>query len=1024
MDTRSGIIRAPVSALFVFLFAMQFAIAADAQDAPTISFNREIRPILADRCFRCHGPDADARESEMRLDIREDAIDKAFTPGDSFASRLIDRITDDDPEKRMPPPEMGDALTEPQIELLADWIDEGATYEQHWSYVSPKRPKLPDVQNADWCVNPIDRFVLARLEEKGYTPSSDATPANIVRRLHFDILGLPATPKNRDQYGTTTHESYVDQLLTSPHYGERMAIGWLDLVRYADSTGYHGDEFWDMYPYRDYVINAFNNNKPFDTFTIEQLAGDLLPGATEEQQIATAYNRLNQVTTEGGANREEYRIKYASDRARTTASTWLGATIGCAECHDHKFDPISMRDFYSFTAFFADVEDPGTYMPGQHYPPFLELPTEDQTANISRLTKAIADARSHIQAVTPELETARAEWEKELRSDIRARDDDWTVANLIEAQPKNETTLTITESGTVLASGEIPLYDVYTVKMNTTLPRITGIRLEVLDHPNYFRKERVVAPTANYKLSEIEVKHGQTIVPLAAAEADIEAVNQNGPASAIDHDLQTGWAPALIFHPGPHQIVFTFAEAIDVIANRSLEVALHFDSIPFNQIEHFRLSLTSTDNPRLGPRDGIPSNVAEFVLQGKGKRSPIGERSVLTYYQSIAPLTESSRVRLLESSVELNGLNASVARLPTTNSIEPRTVHILTRGNWMNPTEEAISPGTLSCMPKPKTIDRRLNRLDLAQWLVSDSNPLTARVFVNRLWNQFFGNGLSSVLDDLGSQGEWPTHPDLLDWLAVEFVESGWDVKHMVRLITSSRAYQQSSSPRHDLAEIDPYNRLYARQYRARIDAELIRDNALGVSGLLNPAGGGRSVFPYQPEGYYAHTNTQTISRLGYETEENENQFRRGLYVIWKRSFLHPSLQAFDAPSREECTAQRPASNTPLQALVLLNDPTYVEAARAFAENIVRDGGATLETKLRWAFDRALLRSPTPSEIELLTKLYESHRLQYEADTESARALLTIGVHPVPKEDNLAEIAAWTSVARSLLNLHETVTRS
>ncbi len=1008
----------------VALIAVQLAFSVHAADDAPISFNREIRPILAERCFRCHGPDAHARKSELRLDVRDDAIQKAFTPGDAASSRLLHRITHDDLERRMPPPEMGDALTEDEIDLIADWIDEGAPYEQHWAYVQPTRPNVPEVQQTAWPANPIDHFILARLEAEGIEPSPDASPTTLTRRMHFDLLGLPATPADRDRYRESDHAAYVDRLLASPHFGEQMAIGWLDLVRYADSTGYHGDEFWDMFPYRDYVINAFNENKPFDVFTIEQLAGDLIADAKQEHQIASAYNRLNQVTTEGGANRDEYRIKYASDRARTTASTWLGATIGCAECHDHKFDPISTREFFSFTAFFADVEDPGAYMPGQHYAPYLELPSPDQASELDRLTKALNAANSRIKTKSPELLSAQVEWEARLRDEIRARDDEWATVTDTRVEAKNETTLAVTAPGTVLASGETPFLDVYTVTINTDLPRVTGIRLEALDHENYRRNGRAVLGSAVYNLSEIEVRvHGE-LVPLASAKADIALTEKFDVAAAIDGDDRTGWAPPVSLFPGPHQAVFAFAEPVATTPNTPLEIALHFTSLPFNQIEHFQLTVTDVDTPELGPRDGIPKDVVDYVLKGAENRTRQGNQRVTTFYQNIGPATKDDRIQLIRYTKELQDLKSSIPKIPITKSQEPRTVHILTRGDWMNPSDETVTPAVPSCLPPPRDTSGRLDRMDLANWIVSDSNPLTARVFVNRLWKHFFGTGLSNVLDDLGSQGEWPTHPELLDWLAVEFMDSGWDVKHMVRLMTTTHAYRQSSAPRYDLVDRDPYNRLYARQHRARIPAELVRDNALSVSGLLNPARGGRSIFPYQPEGYYDHTNTQTNSRLTYETEQTDNQFRRGLYVIWKRSFLHPSLQAFDAPTREECTAQRPESNTPLQALVLLNDPTYVEAARTFAERIVSGGGVTLDAKLNWAFEQAVLRPPAAGEVDVLSQLYERHRNQYDADPDAARELLSIGIHPMPGDDQLTEIAAWTSVARTLLNLHETVTRS
>jgi hypothetical protein len=597
-----------------------------------------------------------------------------------------------------------------------------------------------------------------------------------------------------------------------------------------------------MWPYRDYVIRAFNENKPFDEFTREQLAGDLLPDANRDTLVASGYNRLNQITAEGGAQPKEYEAIYAADRVRTTGSVWLGLTMNCAQCHDHKYDPISAADFYRFAAFFADVEERSVYGGGGPWEPVLTLPSPEQEARLARLDRNLARERSDYEAATPERAAAQAAWEAAVLADPAAAG---------------------------------------------ALPEAVAVAL------------------------------------------------QKAPAERGAEDL------ALI-------------------------------------AKHFRETAPALEKTR-------------------------------------------RRIRTLEKArAEL------VAEIPTTMITralpEPRTVRLLHRGNWMDESGPVMAPGVPAFLP-PLQAGGRATRLDLANWILAEENPLTARVFVNRLWALFFGTGLSKVLDDLGGQGEPPSHPDLLDWLALEFRDSGWDVKHMVRLLVTSEAYRRSVNAPAGVVERDPYNRLLARQAPSRLPAEFVRDNALAIAGLLSPQVGGRSVFPYQPEGYWDNCNTFR-GPLIYTTDEGEQQYRRGLYTIWKRSFLHPSLLAFDAPTREECVAERPRSNTPLQALVLLNDPTHVEAARAFAERIYREGGREVSDRLDWAALRALSRRLSPRETGALAALLHRHYEDYSANPEAAAALVATGQWPVPEDIPTPELAAWTSVARALLNLHETITRS
>jgi hypothetical protein len=745
-----------------------------------VRFNRDVRPILTDNCFLCHGPDKNHRKADLRLDIREDAIKAgALVPGKPDKSPLIERICSDEPQQLMPPPRSNKKLTEQHKALLKRWIAEGAEYEGHWAFLKPVKPAVPEGSSG------IDFLVGQRLAQLGLKPAAEADRRTLARRLSFDLLGLPPTPEEVDAFvadpSPDAYAKYIEKLLASPHYGERMAQGWLDVVRFADTIGYHSDNPRNVWPYRDWVIKAFNQNKPFDRFTVEQLAGDLLPNATLDQKVASCFNRLLLTTEEGGAQAKDYEARMLADRVRAVGTVWLGQTLGCCQCHDHKFDPSTQRDFYALGAFFADIKEAaiGRREPG------LAVGSAKDAAELNRL------------------------------------------------------------------------------------------------------------------------------------QAEVDRLTKETKARPKDPDLQA---------------------------------------------------------------------------------------------------------KLAAAKKALADLEKQVPRCLVSESGPPRTVRLLPRGNWQDESGPIMQPALPAYLVPGKTDGgKRLTRLDLAEWIVSKDNPLTARVFVNRLWKQFFGIGLCKTLDDLGLQGEWPAYPELLDWLAVDFQEHGWDVKRTVRQIVLSRTYRQTSTASKELLARDPDNRLLARQGRFRLDAEQVRDNALTISGLLVRKIGGPSVKPYQPDGYWENLNFPTRT---YTPDRGEDQYRRGLYTWWQRSFLHPSMVAFDAPSREECCAERNRSNIPQQALVLLNDPTYVEAARVFAGRILTEGGPDAEARLRYAWRRALQRSPRPEESATCRQLLERHLAQYSADPKAAEALLKVGFAPNPANLQPAELAAWTSVARVLLNLHETITRN
>ncbi len=829
-------------------------LAADGPIPTKIAYNRDVRPILADTCFKCHGFDKNTRKADMRLDVREAAVAKMddifpIVPGKPDASEVWKRIITKDEDDVMPPKEEHRQLSVRDREVIRKWIEQGAEYQPHWAYLTPVRPAVPDENEAGFSRNAIDAFVLARQRGQGVKHAPEADPATLCRRLYLDVTGLPPKQTDVDAFvqsairnPQSAIETLVEKLLASEHFGERMAVWWLDLVRYADTAGYHSDNPRNVWPYRDYVIRAFNANKPFDQFTLDQIAGDLLPGSTLDQKVASGYNRLTLTTEEGGAQAKQYEAKSVTDRVKSIGTTWLAQTFMCAECHDHKFDPITARDFYSLGAFFADIKESAI---GRREDGMI-VADAAALAKLATLDDTLAQKRAALAERVKADEAALLQWENDLRTRI--------VAN-----PKNH-----------------------------------GIAKEIADALAVEKTKR------NAK----------------QAQAVVEYVQHNQPQIA------------------PVRAALDAAEA---------ERKKFFDSLPKTLV--------------------------------------------------------------------------SVSTAP-----EFRTVRILPRGDWMNDKGDAVSPATpayLTAAQKPAG-GARLSRLDLAQWLVSRGNPLTARALVNRLWKQFYGIGLVKTLEDLGTQGEVPPNQPLLDWLAVEFMESGWDVKHIVKLMVTSGAYRQSSIAPKELLARDPDNRDIARQSRWRLDAEFVRDNALSISGLVVHTLGGPSVKPYQPDGYWENLNFPVRK---WEDDKDANQWRRGLYVWWQRSYVHPAMLAFDAPTREECAADRVRSNIPQQALVLLNDPEFVEAARAFAARILKNGGSTPEARIAWAWREATGRSAKPAEIETLRALLERQRAVLAQDAGAAGAIIKVGHLPAPAEISPLDLAAYTTVARAILNLHETVTR-
>ena len=995
----------------LFSFALLFGFSVTAPAADDLTYNRDIRPILSDKCFACHGPDENAREAELRLDIRDDAIAaEAFVPGDADASDLVYRIFSDDEDDVMPPSDEHRQLTAKERDLLKRWVEQGAKYEKHWAFLPVERPEVAAKGPAA-----VDHFVGARLAIEKLKRLPEADVATLARRLNFDLIGLPPTPADVARLKEKGLEAYVDELLASPHFGERMAIEWLDAVRYADTVGYHGDQLREASPFRDFVIQAFNDNKPFDQFTIEQIAGDLLPDATLWQKVAAGYNRLNQVSGEGGIQDAEYLAKYQAERVRTTSSAWLGVTLACAECHDHKFDPFLTKDFYSFAAYFSDILEKGAWNGDGSYQedekrfaaegivfaqfgPTLQVPTEEEQKKIKDLEQALAAHKAKLAETPPGVEAGAINWAKqqqEVLLSLGPRD----FTYLDERGEKHQVG---TKGFTFVAAdkGKVHSGSVARKQQDKAL----------VQH---------IADAAKQPLELVEGDVLYSYVWLDPENPPTQVMLQFNPGGkGWSHRAYWG-ADDIPFGKGAdseaHRRLGDLPRAgewvrLEVnIAKVGLKAGDKLTNLAYTQFGGLVYwddagVHTANEKYRAG---GLDAALVAILKKPEGERSGEDQKKLLGHYRSFAPELKPLRDLVATTGNQLKSAKAAVRTVPATISAKSREIRVLPRGNWMDKSGPVAAAATPQFLPRAG--ESGATRLDLAKWMVARDNPLTARTFVNRIWARFFGNGLSGVLNDLGSQGEWPTHPELLDWLAADFMDSGWDVKHLIRTIVLSETYRQSSQSSAELDETDPYNRLLAHQSQIRLPAELIRDNALAVSGLLNPEVGGRSTRPYQPAGYYQHLN---FPRRKYQADMNANQYRRGVYTHWQRTFLHPAMRAFDAPARDECAMERAYSNTPLQALTLLNDPTYVEAARALAES---------SENVSDAFQRALSRPPSAEETAVLEQLLAREKKRLAADAKAAEALLGVGLKEAEKVSS--DVAAMTAVTRAILNLHETITR-
>ncbi|MEJ6581446.1 MAG: PSD1 and planctomycete cytochrome C domain-containing protein [Akkermansiaceae bacterium] len=986
-----------------------------------VDFQREIRPILSDKCFACHGFDEEAREADLRLDTQEGAYEDlggyvAIEPGNAEKSEVYLRLITKDEDDKMPPAEAHKTVSPAEIALIKQWINDGAKYEEHWAY-QPVR-KLAAPKGAE-----IDHFLSERQKKAGLQPSGEADRPTLLRRISWDLRGVPPTAAEAKEFladeSPEAFAKWVDHFLEDPKYGERMAVWWLDLVRYADTIGYHSDNEMKVTPYRDYVIKAFNENKSFADFTREQLAGDLLPEATLEQRIASGYNRLLQTTEEGGAQDKEYRAIYAADRVRNVSEVWMGSTVGCAQCHDHKFDPFTAHDFYAMGAFFDDIKEGGVAKRS----PNLVVPSAAEEARVAELEKMIREGQgAHLLANDAEFRKKLEEGRKKWLESQAVPDFGWRAVEISNLKAPEGTTLNPQADGSILEGGKVADFPSYSIKMSSP-GKVTGLRLEAMTDASFATKGGFTRGNGNFVLTGVEIKKDGKPLKISKVVANVE---QSGypTTSTIDGKKETGWAVGAHQEEGRKgtpQILFELEKALDLKEGEQLEVSLHYQSAHAkHSIGRFRVSVSASPEPGLKMPE-VPSTAVLAALKSV-ERTSAEEKLLADYYEKISPEIVEQKKTLAKWESELKAVKDGMRRMLVAEALPtPRMTRVLPRGNWLDETGEVILPAVPVFLQKHGwQVEGRATRLDLAKWILEKDNPLTGRTVMNRLWRLYFGRGIAKNVTDLGGQGTMPSHPELLDWLAADLRDGGWDLKRMVKKIMTSKAYRQKSEVSSFLREKDPANDLYTRQGRWRVDAEFVRDGALSVAGILHTeVQGGESVKPYQPAGYWQHLNFPTKT---WEASSGEDLYRRSVYTFWCRTFLHPSMVAFDAPSREECTAERARSNIPQQALAMLNDPIFVEAARVFGSQIASQEGS-VQDQLAWGVKAAFSRDATKDEVDLLEDLLEKQRERFRNDPEAAKAVLSVGeMTPNPAIPE-TEAAAWAQVGRAILNAYETTSR-
>lgn len=1027
------------------------------QPPPTASvqFARDIAPILSDTCYQCHGPDAAQREADLRLDTRSGLFgirekQQVVTPGNRQASHLWKRITSQDADEQMPPADSGKSLTPKQVELIGRWIEQGADWQGHWAFVKPTRPALPATSNSQWGKNVIDQFVLARLEKEKMNPAPEAERATLIRRVTLDLTGLPPTPREVKDFlsdrSPGAYERVVDRLLSSPEYGQRMAVQWLDAARYADTSGYQTDGERFMWRWRDWVIDAYNQGMPFDEFTIQQLAGDLLPGATVNQRIATGFHRNHRANSEGGIVFDEFLVEYAADRVETTATVWLGVTMTCARCHDHKYDPFTQRDYYQLMAYFNNLPEQGRVMKFGNSVPVMRAPTSFDQRALATVAEQLQRVEASLQGHRADLQRAQRAWEQTKLPgtlDVAIEEDlsvylplDGNIKDLQESAVKAVT----------VPAGEL-----------TYQPARRRLGLD-LDGKQFVEVREFPALSGRDKFSftawvSAEDEKGGPLLSLMddgdSRDKGLSLFIEKGHLRLnygprwLDDALRVKiqqplaadrWYHIAMTYDGSHKAagVKMYVDGalqplqieLDVFTGTfkteyplrlgSRGVAPHFHG-QLDEVRFYRRELSVREIQVLS----VAETIAEIARLEPARRNAAQAEKIREYFlrHVSAPDIRRDYLQRLNLQRQQRKIEEEVPTIMVMRERpERRDTFILIRGQYDQPGEQ-VKQGVPAILP-PLAADAPANRLGLARWLVNGSNPLTARVAMNRYWSLYFGQGLVRTPEDYGSQGERPTHPALLNWLAAEFVDSGWDVKAMQRLIVTSATYRQSSQLTEAGLRDDPTNKLLARAPRFRLPAEIIRDQALAASGLLDRQLGGPSVRPYQPKGLW-----KEIASDQYTQDHGSRLYRRSMYTFWKRTVPPPTMTTFDATSRELCVMNRSQTNTPLQALALLNDVTYVEAARGLATRMMREGGTMPDERLQWAFQVVLARVPGATEQAVLLSRYRQVLEYYKQHRKEATKLISVGESTVPKEVDDAQLAAYTVLASLLLNLDETVMR-
>ena len=1001
-------------------------------NGPPVDFSRDVLPLLSDRCFQCHGPDATNRVSDLRLDQRESATNVkqgrgAVVPGNIGASELVRRITSSDPKIRMPPPaSQRQALTAEQVALLVKWVQEGAPWGRHWAFEPPRRPEVPQGGS-----HPIDTFVRIRLAREGIEAAPQAPRRTLLRRLSFDLIGLPPTADEVAAFvaggSTRAYEQAVDRLLASPHYGERMAMWWLDAARYSDTDGYQGDSTRSNWPWRDWVIDAFRNNMPFDQFTIEQFAGDLLPDATAEQVLATCFHRNHMTNGEGGRDPEESRIDYVIDRVNTTGTVWLGLTLGCAQCHAHKFDPVSQKDYYGLFAFFDSIAEDGKAGGGAK--PFLSYQSPYAQRAVDE-TQSVVDARKpRLAAVRSAAEVEFANWLADQVRAVAGGFVPWQALQLVELQSVAGTLLERGREGVVQASGPHPRQDDYRVIGTSSLGTITGVRLEVFPHETHTGGKLGRGASGEFILTDVKLQlrqRGQSQlreIDIASAVADAEKQiggrNYGKVSGTLDDDPRNGWTTATHDAKQRHVAVFALTTPLQLQADQELVfVMYHRSTVGDANIGRFRVSVTDQGGPAVRSLEKMPLEAlaAAKVSAREEIAEPLRKRLREQFLSSHANF-QVARGQLELAERQL----ASLRRAVTAQRVmvlgerdEPRQTFLLNRGVW-----DQKGPQVTRTVPAAILRSKggsQATRLDLAQWLIARENPLTARVVVNQLWQMLFGAGLVRTPEDFGLQGEFPTHPRLLDWLAVDLMEHDWDLKRTIRQIVMSHVYRQDSRMDPVALERDPENRLLARGARFRLPSWMIRDAALRSSGLLNPALGGPPVRPYQPAGVWSE---MFMGRFRYLPSQGPAQYRRTLYAFWRRSAAPTFL--FDSAQRRVCEVRPRHTNTPMHALTLLNDLNMLTAARALARRVV-EADTDAATRLDMMCIAVVSRSPTAPERDVLQRELSRARAYYRTEPAQAVALLDFGQPEQRTVEQPGEVAAYLLVASMIYNLDEAIT--